>query len=63
METNLYLHLTIEEANTILEALGQMPYFQVNQLIVKIQQQASEQLEEVRRQTQNQNIQDQSKKG
>jgi hypothetical protein len=60
MAENLYLHLTLEETNLLLEALGQMPYIQVHQLIAKIQQQASEQLEEAKRKTENQNTQQQS---
>lgn len=39
---DLYLH----EINIILEALGQMPYSKVYQLIGKIQQHAKEQLQE-----------------
>jgi Ca2+-binding EF-hand superfamily protein len=35
--------LTIQEANLILEALGQMPYIQVHQLVHKLQQQAEPQ--------------------
>ena len=38
------LTLTIEEANLILEALGDKPFSKVFGLINKIQQQASEQL-------------------
>ena len=38
------LTLTIEEANLILESLGQQPFVKVHQLIAKIQQQASGQL-------------------
>ena len=38
------LEITIEEANLILEALGSMPFVQVFELIGKIQQQASQQL-------------------
>ena len=40
----LTLKLTIEEANTILSALGQVPYAQVFGLISKINEQAEEQL-------------------
>jgi hypothetical protein len=40
------LSLTVEEINTILEALGQMPYSRVYQLIGKIQQQAQRQLQD-----------------
>lgn len=38
------LQLSIEETNLILEALGHMPFSRVYELIAKIQQQASEQL-------------------
>lgn len=38
------LELTIEEANKILEALGNLPFSQVHQLISNIQQQAAAQL-------------------
>lgn len=38
------LKLTIEEANVILNALGNLPFVQVNQLIAKIQSQAGQQL-------------------
>lgn len=40
------LTLSIEEINKILEALGSQPYVGVYQLINKIQQQASSQLQE-----------------
>jgi hypothetical protein len=40
------LNLTIEEINLILEALGQKPYVEVNQLILKIQHQAQDQLKD-----------------
>ncbi len=43
--TNLQLTLTVDEVNTVLEALGQQPYVKVFQLIDKIQQQAAEQLQ------------------
>jgi hypothetical protein len=36
--------LTVEETNKVLEALGQMPFVQVNQLISKIHADASAQL-------------------
>ena len=39
------LKLTIEETNQILDALGQMPFIKVHQLIAKIQQQAQQQLQ------------------
>jgi hypothetical protein len=38
------LKLTIDEANLILEALGNLPFARVYALIGKIQQQASQQL-------------------
>lgn len=41
---NVNLQLSIEEANLILEALGNMPFKQVYALIAKIQEQASQQL-------------------
>ena len=37
-------HFTVEETNLILEALGQLPFNQVYQLIGKIQNEASDQL-------------------
>ena len=40
------LDLTLAEANLILEALGQMPFARVYQLVNKLQQQASGQIEE-----------------
>jgi hypothetical protein len=42
---NVNLQLRIEEANLILEALGNMPFKKVYALIAKIQEQASQQLE------------------
>ncbi len=42
------LNLTLEETNLVLEALGQMPYARVYLLIQKIQQQATEHLQEER---------------
>jgi len=42
----IQLKLTIDETNVILKALGEMPYVQVHQLIAKIHQQASSQLQE-----------------
>lgn len=39
------LSLTLDEVNTVLEGLGQMPYVRVHLLIAKLQQQASAQLE------------------
>lgn len=47
METTpkeLNLQVTIDEANLILEALGNLPFKQVFSLVGKIQQQASQQL-------------------
>jgi len=41
----IQLNLTLEETNTVLEALGQMPYARVYLLIQKIQQQATEHLQ------------------
>ena len=42
---DLQLTLTIDEINLALEALGQMPFIKVHQLIAKIQQQATAQLQ------------------
>ncbi len=39
------INLTLEETNQILDALGQLPYVQVFQLVNKIQAQAEAQLE------------------
>ena len=44
--TPIQLSLTLEETNTVLEALGQMPYARVYLLVAKIQQQASAHLHE-----------------
>jgi hypothetical protein len=38
------LEMTIDEANLILEALGQLPFIKVYQLIGKLQEQARRQL-------------------
>ena len=38
------LHISIEEANLILEALGNLPFVKVFALIGKLQEQASQQL-------------------
>jgi hypothetical protein len=38
------LQLSIEEANLILEALGNLPFSRVYALVAKIQEQASQQL-------------------
>lgn len=43
---DLQLVLNVNEANTVLRALGALPYTQVSALIDKIQQQAREQLNE-----------------
>jgi len=43
---NINLQLSIEEANLILEALGNLPFSKVYVLIAKIQEQASQQLNE-----------------
>ncbi|QMU64747.1 MAG: hypothetical protein GKR88_10910 [Flavobacteriaceae bacterium] len=45
------LELTVEEANVILEALGQMSFKKVYQLVNKIQQQASPQVNKNGQQT------------
>jgi hypothetical protein len=42
----IQLNLSVEEINTVLEALGQLPYSRVYQLIGNIQQQAQKQLQE-----------------
>jgi hypothetical protein len=42
--TEINVTLTIAEVNQILEALGQLPYSKVYQLVSKIQEQASNQL-------------------
>lgn len=39
------LKLTVDEVNTILSALGSMPFAQVYELIGKIQQQAAGQMD------------------
>ena len=38
------LKLTVDEANAVLNALGNLPFVKVNQLISKIQLQAGQQL-------------------
>lgn len=38
------LNLTVDEVNTILRGLGDLPFTEVHQVINKIQQQASTQL-------------------
>ena len=40
----IQLNLSLEETNLALEALGEMPYARVYQLIAKIQQQTASQL-------------------
>jgi len=42
----IQLALTLDEVNMILEALGQLPFVKVHQLIGKIHQQAEAQLRE-----------------
>jgi len=44
--SNVNLNMSIEEANLVLEALGEMPFRRVFELVSMIQQQASEQLGE-----------------
>ncbi len=39
------LKLTVDEANTVLQALGQLPFAQVYNLVEKIRNQAGQQLE------------------
>ncbi|MEZ4685875.1 MAG: hypothetical protein R3B47_07350 [Bacteroidia bacterium] len=41
---NIQLTISLEEANLILESLGNMPFVKVHQLVNKIQQQAQAQL-------------------
>jgi hypothetical protein len=43
---SIQLNLTLDETNTLLEALGQLPYVRVYTLINKVQQQASISLKE-----------------
>jgi len=43
----LKINLTIEEVNKVLEALGNMPYARVYELVQNIQQQAQSQLKGV----------------
>jgi hypothetical protein len=45
MNPSLRLDLSLEEANLVLEALGQLPYTRVHALVAKIHQQAVSQLE------------------
>lgn len=44
-QNNPTLHLTIDEINTILTALGDRPYVQVYELIQKIHGQVGEQMQ------------------
>jgi hypothetical protein len=44
--TSISLVLTIAEVNGVLNALGQMPFVQVQALIMKIQGQAAPQVEQ-----------------
>lgn len=44
MQQGIQLNLSLEETNTVLEALGQLPYARVHLLISKVQQQATAQL-------------------
>ncbi len=41
---NIKLELTVDQVNTILQSLGNMPYVQVHELINTIQQQGASQL-------------------
>jgi hypothetical protein len=43
MEQKLNIQLSLDEANTVLEALGQMPFVRVYRIIESIQQQAQPQ--------------------
>ncbi len=45
-EETLELTLSLEETNTVLGALGQMPWLQVAQVIAKIRAQAEDQLDD-----------------
>lgn len=44
MRPEIQLRLSVEETNTVLEALGLLPYVRVHLLIDKVQQQATAQL-------------------
>ena len=46
MMKDIHLQLTTDEANLILEALGNLPFVKVYTLIGKIQEQARQQLSE-----------------
>ncbi len=43
-QQNIALHLNLEEVNQVLMALGDQPYSKVFQLVQKIQQQATTQI-------------------
>ena len=43
---DVQLTLTLEEVNKVLEALGQLPFAKVHQLVGKIYEEAKSQLEE-----------------
>ena len=43
--SELKIMLTLDETNLMLEALGELPFARVHQLIAKIQQQAHSQLQ------------------
>lgn len=44
MPQEIRLNLSVEETNTVLEALGELPYVRVHILIDKVQRQATAQL-------------------
>ncbi len=44
-QDNITLQLTVDEINKILSALGNQPYVEVYQLVLKLQQQASIQMQ------------------
>lgn len=46
MEQTIKLELTINEINTILSGLGNLPYIQVDSLIPKIKEQAYNQIQD-----------------
>ena len=49
MQQQLNLELSIEETNLILKAVSQLPYYQVHELISKIQQQTYPQLQDLQK--------------
>lgn len=49
MTDQLHLSITVEEANMIVGALGNLPYVQVHQLIHRMQSQLGPQLLEIER--------------